>query len=82
MTSQVVINDVEPRSQAVAFSGQVTFNTNWTADAATDIVVYRRASDEDADDQGNGKQEAIESIDCLVHIVHAGGNRLALSCVI
>lgn len=50
-TNQVVINDVEPRTQSIATGGQVTFNTNWTADAATDILVYSRASDAIADDQ-------------------------------
>lgn len=51
MTSQVVINDVEPRTQAIALADQTVFNTNWTADATTDILVYSRASDVAADDQ-------------------------------
>lgn len=48
--TQVVIDDVIPRTQLVASAGQTVFNTNWTADAATDINVYRRADGEVADD--------------------------------
>src|ERR1700759_4419179 len=46
----VVIDDVIPRTQAIASAGQTVFNTNWTADAATDINVYARASGFPADD--------------------------------
>lgn len=48
-TSQV-INDVLPRTQATAATDQTVFNANWTANDSTDIVVYARTSDEDADD--------------------------------
>jgi hypothetical protein len=51
MTSQVVINDVIPRTQIVASSGQLVFNTNWTADATTDVLVYARASGIPANDE-------------------------------
>lgn len=48
--TQVVIDDVIPRTQLVSSAGQTVFNTNWTADAATDILVYARADDEEPDD--------------------------------
>lgn len=51
MTSQVVINDVIPRTQIVSSSGQLVFNTNWTADATSDILVYARISGIPANDQ-------------------------------
>lgn len=38
--SQVIINDIPPRTQAVASGGQVQFDTTWTANAASDVVVY------------------------------------------
>ena len=41
--SQVIIDDVIPRTQLLASASQTVFNTNWTADAATDILVYARA---------------------------------------
>lgn len=51
MTSPVVINDVIPRTQSISSSSQTVFDTDWTADATTDIVVYRRASGDEPDDQ-------------------------------
>lgn len=48
--TQVVIDDIIPRTQAIASAGQTVFNTNWTADAATDINVYKRASGVEPDD--------------------------------
>lgn len=41
--TQVIIDDVIPRTQLIAAAAQTVFNTNWTADAATDILVYARA---------------------------------------
>ena len=41
--TQVVIDDIIPRTQLVAAAAQTVFNTNWTADVATDIDVYARA---------------------------------------
>ena len=38
--SQTIINDVPPYTQASATGGQVDFNTNWTANAASDVVVF------------------------------------------
>jgi hypothetical protein len=49
MPSQVVINDVTPREQIVS-AGQLVFNTLFTADAASDIDVYRRTPPAEADD--------------------------------
>jgi hypothetical protein len=48
--TQVVINDVLPRTQAIATGGQVLYSTNWTADSETDVVVYSRAANVEADD--------------------------------
>lgn len=48
--TQVVINDVIPRTQIIATNGQTVFNTTWTADEATDIDVYARASGVEPDD--------------------------------
>lgn len=42
--SQVVIGDILPYTQAVAIAGQTVFGTNWTADAASDVVVYKTPS--------------------------------------
>ena len=38
--SQVIINDVPPYTQGIATSSQTVFGTNWTANAASDVVVY------------------------------------------
>ena len=50
MTSQIVINDIEPRSQFTAIASQTVFSTNWTANVASDINVYARSSTAIADD--------------------------------
>lgn len=38
--SQTIINDVPPYTQAQASGGQTVFDTNWTANAQSDVVVY------------------------------------------
>lgn len=38
--SQVIINDVPPYTQASASGGQTVFGTNWTANFASDVIVY------------------------------------------
>jgi hypothetical protein len=38
--SQTIINDVPPYTQASASAGQTVFGTNWTANAASDVIVY------------------------------------------
>lgn len=48
--TQVVIDDIIPRTQLVAAGGQTVFNTNWTADAASDVNVYARGAGVDAND--------------------------------
>lgn len=48
--TQVIIDDVIPRTQLVASGGQTVFNTNWTADVGTDIDVYARAAGDPVDD--------------------------------
>lgn len=42
--TQVVIDDIIPRTQLVSSAGQTVFNTNWTANAASDVLVYARAT--------------------------------------
>lgn len=48
--SQVVINDIPPRTQAYASGGQTVYGTTWTANAASDVVVYSRATGVEAND--------------------------------
>ena len=48
--TNVIINDILPLTQAIATGGQTVYSTNWTADAASDVVVYSRASNIPADD--------------------------------
>lgn len=49
--TQVVIDDIIPRTQLiVAIAAQTVFNTNWTANATTDIDVYARADGVEPDD--------------------------------
>lgn len=38
--SDVVIGDILPYTQAFATAGQTVFGTNWTANVASDVVVY------------------------------------------
>lgn len=38
--SQVIINDVPPYTQAIATMGQTVFSTTWTANFASDVIVY------------------------------------------
>ncbi len=44
MSTQTTINDIIPRTQLISFDGQTVFNTNWTANVASDVVVYARAN--------------------------------------
>jgi len=48
--TQVIIDDIIPRTQLTASTGQTVFNTNWTADVASDIDVYARADGVEPDD--------------------------------
>ena len=50
MSTQVQINDVPPKTQITATAGQTVFTTNWTANAASDVVVYARTSAQTPDD--------------------------------
>ena len=50
MSTQVTINDVPPKTQITATAGQTVFTTNWTANAASDVVVYARTSAQEPDD--------------------------------
>lgn len=47
----VQIDYILPWTQLVATSGQTVFSTNWTADDDTDVKVYARGANEDADDE-------------------------------
>lgn len=49
-SGNVPINDVPPRTQVIAILNQTVFGTNWTANVASDVVVYQRAAGTDADD--------------------------------
>jgi len=49
-SGNVPINDVPPRTQVIAILNQTVFGANWTANVASDVVVYQRASGADADD--------------------------------
>lgn len=48
---QVVIDDIPPYTQAVVASSQSVFDTNWTANAASDVVVYLTPAGDDPDDE-------------------------------
>lgn len=50
MSIQVEINDVIPRTQSIATAGQTVFDTDWTANVESDILVYARASGVSAND--------------------------------
>lgn len=50
MSTQVTINDVIPKTQITAAANQFVFTTNWTANAASDVVVYARTSSQQPDD--------------------------------
>ncbi len=50
MSTQVQINDVPPKTQITATAGQTVFTANWTANAASDVVVYARTSAQTPDD--------------------------------
>jgi hypothetical protein len=50
MSTQVTINDVIPKTQITATAGQTVFTTNWTANVASDVVVYARTSAQTPDD--------------------------------
>lgn len=51
--SQTIINDVPPYTQASASGGQTVFGTNWTANAASDVIVYVTPVGTDPDDDTN-----------------------------
>ena len=48
--SQVIIGDILPYTQATATLNQTVFGTNWTADTASDVVVYVTPSGDAPDD--------------------------------
>lgn len=48
--SQVIIGDILPYTQAVAILNQTVFGTNWTANYASDVVVYQTPSGQAPDD--------------------------------
>lgn len=49
-STQVVIGDILPRTQAIAIASQTVFGTNWTANYTTDVIVYLTPAGDDADD--------------------------------
>lgn len=50
MSSTIPIDDVTPYTQIISTAGQTQFDTQWTADAATDVRVWARASTDVADE--------------------------------
>ena len=48
--TNVIINDILPLTQAIAVGSQTVYSTNWTANAASDVIVYSRAAGVAADD--------------------------------
>lgn len=48
--TQVIIQDETPRTQLTSAAGQTVFNTLWTADAASDVLVYARGASVEPDD--------------------------------
>lgn len=49
--SQTIINNVPPYTQANATGGQTVFGTNWTANAASDVIVYLTPFGAEPDDE-------------------------------
>lgn len=66
MTS-VVIDDVLPRTQAIATASQTVFNTLWTVDSITDVVVYAREEGVEANDAA----QLVDPADYTVTLVGA-----------
>jgi len=50
MSTNQIINDIEPRTQIISGSAQTVFNVAWTADVAASVLVYARASGVPAND--------------------------------
>lgn len=50
MSTQTTINDVPPKTQITATGSQFVFTTNWTANVASDVLVYLRGPNEEPDD--------------------------------
>lgn len=48
--SQIVIGDISPYTQAIAILNQTVFGTNWTANAASDVIVYQTSFGDAPDD--------------------------------
>lgn len=48
--TQVIINDILPLTQIIAVGAQTVFSTDWTANYASDVVVYQRIDTLEADD--------------------------------
>ena len=53
---QPIINDILPLTQIVAGSSQTVFSTNWTANAAADVVVYNTPA-------GNAPNDVTDIVD-------------------
>lgn len=48
--TNVIINDILPLTQVIAGSGQTVYGTSWTANVASDVVVYSRPANTAAND--------------------------------
>lgn len=49
--TNVVIGNVTPYTQSTSTSGQTIFMTNWTANTASDVIIYQTPSGTEPDDQ-------------------------------
>lgn len=64
----IAIDYIRPWTQLIATAGQTVFSTIWTADVATDILVYARTSIEEARDV----VQLVSSDDYTVAFIGAG----------
>jgi len=64
----ISIDYIRPWTQAIATAGQTVFSTIWTADAATDVLVYARGTGVEARDV----DQLVLSIDYTVQFIGAG----------
>lgn len=67
--TQTTINDIPPLTHITSGSSQTIFNTNWTADADTDIAVF-------VTPQGDAPDDATQIIDPMNYVVtFVGGSQ-------
>jgi hypothetical protein len=77
----VVLDFILPWTQEVATAGQTVFSTTWTADVASDVVVYARTAAQDPDDatqlvSTNDYNVAFIGVDQIVEVTFLAGRTL------